>query len=71
METITHNRKTITPNGQAYLDASTKYGYHYTTLATDETGNEYRLIWLVTDETLMFEADECCDWSQPDYVVPQ
>lgn len=61
----------ITPTGRAYLDHDTKLGCHYTTLATDEMGNEYRLIWLVSDESLLLEADECCDWSQPDYVIPQ
>ena len=71
MDTITHNGITITPNGQAYLDHNTEHGCHYTTLATDEMGNEYRLIWLVSDESLLLEADECCNWSQPDYVIPQ
>ena len=71
MTPIQYEETIITPNGHAYLDNSNKYGFHYTTLATDETGREYRLIWLVTDESLMFEADECCDWLKPDFVVAQ
>lgn len=61
----------ITPNGPAYLDYDTARGTYYTTLATDQAGTEYRLIWLVSDDKLLLEADECCDWSRPDYVIPQ
>lgn len=71
MKNITYNDTTITPNGPAYLDHNTQLGCHYTTLASDNKGNEYRLIWVVTDESLLLDADECCDWSKPDYVVAQ
>lgn len=71
MKNITYNDTTITPNGPAYLDHNTQLGCHYTTLASDNEGNEYRLIWVVTDESLLLDADECCDWSKPDYVVAQ
>ena len=70
MTSINYNNTKITPNNQAYLDYDTKHGCHYTTLASDESGQGYRLVWLVNDETLLLEADECCDWSRPDFVYP-
>lgn len=70
--TITYNNLTLTDIGNAYLDYDTTRGSYYTVLATDNLGDTYRLIWLVDDVALAIDnADECCDWSQPDYVELQ
>lgn len=70
MRLIFYNNTKITPNDQAYLDYDTSHGCYYTTLASDDNGQGYRLIWLVSDESLLLESDECCNWSCPDFVYP-
>lgn len=65
---IIHNEKQLALTRNAYLDYDTQRGAYYTALVQDSEGNEYRVIWLVSDSALMLDADECCDWSTPDAI---
>lgn len=68
MKTLTFNDILLTLRGNAYLDHDTQRGVHYTTLADDAAGNEYRVYWYVGDEINVFEADDCVCWDNPDEI---
>lgn len=42
----------------------------YTALAVDEDGNEYRVVWTISDIDAYNNGDEdCCDWNNPAEIL--
>lgn len=60
MTTITHDGKTLNIQQEAYpaTDGSNTYWAH----ATDDAGNDYRVIWDVINPDAD-DGSDACDWS--------
>ena len=72
---IKHNEIELNVSGNAFAtggsfqaDGGTYNGNWYEDTATDEAGNEYRVIWTEVDWDAE-DGSDACNWDSPDYIL--